>query len=86
MINVFNFLWLYLILKKLNIRFCKPDALTLVELGYWPGTPSQPLVTFSFSFMDWMEALLLECQVSVQDFSNAIEVYLQENIVQVSCC
>ncbi|XP_065893420.1 uncharacterized protein [Dysidea avara] len=73
--------------QNLNIQFCKckRDALTLVELGYWPGTPSQPLVAFSFSFMDWMEALLRECQVSVQDFTNAVEIYLQENIVQMPC-
>jgi len=72
--------------RNLNIQFCKcrSDALTLIALGYWPGTPTRPFVAFSFSFMDWMEALLLECQVSVQDFSSALEVFLKENIVQVT--
>ena len=72
--------------QNLNVQFCKcrSNALTLIELGYWPGTPSHPFIAFSFPFMDWMEALLLECQVSVQDFTNAVETFLKENIVQVS--
>jgi len=34
--------------------------------------------------MNWMEALLLECQMSVQDFTKAVEAFLKENILQVS--
>ena len=46
---------------------------TLVRLNYWPATPSRPSIAFSFSLLDWLQALLLECQVPVQDFSNALE-------------
>ena len=46
---------------------------TLIQLNYWPATPSRPSIAFSFSLLDWLQALLLECQVPVQDFSNALE-------------
>lgn len=71
---------------SLNIQFCKcqPDALRLIELGYWPATPSHPGLAFTQSFMDWMEALLLECQVAVQDFTSAIEMLVKEKFAKVS--
>jgi len=41
-----------------------PDAIKLIELGYWPVTPARP--TFASQYlMDWIEALLLECQVAI---------------------
>ena len=72
--------------SNLNIQFCKcqSDALTLIELGYWPATPSRPGLAFTSSFMNWMEALLLECQVAVQDFSSAMEMLVKENFTEVS--
>ncbi len=33
--------------------------------------------------MDWLEALLLECQVAVQDFTQALEVIIGENFGEV---
>ena len=69
----------------LNVQFCKcvPDALRLINLGYWPATPTRPVLAFTFSFMEWLEALLLECQISVQDFSNAVEMMIKEKIMKV---
>ena len=54
---------------QLNISFCKckNDALRIMELGYWPASPSHPLLAFSFLFLHWLEALLLECQLAVND-------------------
>ena len=63
---------------------CKADALTLKRLCYWPGMPKRPQVAFSFALMDWMEALLLECQVAVQDFATALEVKIREMFQKVS--
>ena len=69
---------------------CKNDTLTLVELGYWPATPSRPKLAFSFALLDWMEALLLECQVVIQDYCSAVEFMLKEKLNEVSaiimCC
>ena len=46
--------------RNMNIEFCKCklDA-------HWLMTPSRPVLAFSMSLMDWMEATLLECQVTV---------------------
>lgn len=55
-----------------------------MRLRYWPGTPSRPLIAFSFDLMDWMEVLLLECQVAVQDFTTALELKIREKFQQVS--
>ena len=67
------------------MQFCKcvPDALRLIKLGYWPATPTRPVLAFTHSFMEWMEALLLECQVSVQDFSSAVEMIIKEKFMKV---
>ena len=61
--------------RKLIICFCQcePDVVTLTRLRYWPGTPSRPGIVFSFSLLDWLQALLLECQVPVSDFSSALK-------------
>lgn len=71
--------------RRAEVGFCKcrSDTLTLVELGYWPATPSRPKVAFSFAFLDWMEALLLECQVVVQDYCNAVEFLLKNRLNEV---
>lgn len=53
---------------------CESDTLTLMRFHYWPATPSHPSIAFSFALMDWMEALLLEHQVAVQDFTLALEI------------
>jgi len=56
----------------------------LTDLGYWPATPSRPNLAFSFSFLDWMEALLLEAQVPSQDYCSAIEFILKDRLSEVS--
>ena len=63
---------------------CEADALTLMRLRYWPGMPKRPQVAFSFALMDWMEALLLEFQVAVQDFATAVEVNIRGMFQKVS--
>ena len=44
----------------LNVQFCKcqADMLRLIEMGYWPATPTRPVLAFTRAFM---ETLLLEC-------------------------
>ena len=77
--NIYAINWLG-VPRHVEVGFCKckSDTVTLVELGYWPATPSRPNPAFSFSFLDWMEALLLESQVVVQDYSSAVEFMLKE--------
>lgn len=71
--------------RQLNISFCKckSDSLRIMEFGYWPASPS-PVLAFSFLFLDWLEALLLECQVAVNDYSDAVEFLLKDKMKTVS--
>ena len=38
-----------------------------LELEWRLATPQNPQYAFCFEFLDWCEALLLECQVSLKD-------------------
>ncbi len=71
--------------RQLNISFCKckNDSLRIMELGYWPASPSRPVLAFSFSFLDWLEALLLECQIAVNDYCDAVEFLLKDKMKSV---
>ncbi len=51
---------------------CEPLPITLVRARLWPATPSYPKYAFTFSLLDWAEALLLECHVSLKDFCSAL--------------
>ena len=55
-----------------------------MELGYWPTSPSRPVLAFSFLFLDWLEALLLECQLAVNDYCDAVEFLLKDKMKSVS--
>lgn len=71
--------------RQMSIEFCKCklDAHRIIELGYWPATPSRPVLAFSIALLDWMEALLLECQVAVQDFTSALKMLITERFLTV---
>ena len=71
----------------IDILFCShvEDSLTLIQLHYWPSSPTRPSTAFSFQLLDWVEALFLECQVSMQDFAAAFEFFIKSNVLdQVS--
>ena len=52
---------------------CEPLAVLLVRAKLWPATPHHPRFAFTFGLLDWAEALMLECQVSLKDFNNALK-------------
>ena len=56
--------------------------MTLVRLHYWPATPTRPSTAFSFQLLDWIEALLLECQVSLHDVSAALRYQMERRVIQ----
>ena len=60
-----------------KIRFvccdCEPLAVTLSRAKLWPATPLNPRFVFTFALLDWAEALMLECQVALRDFSSALK-------------
>ena len=71
--------------RIINFPFCtcECDAVTLIKFNYWPGSPVNPNVAFSFDFMDLLEALLLECQVAVQDFTQAWSYLITQKLMKV---
>ena len=51
---------------------CESLAVALVRARLWPASPQFPEYAFSFDLLDWAEALLLECHVSLKDFCSAL--------------
>ena len=59
-------------LKVISFFDCEDDAVTLVRLGLWPGSAVKPTAAFGMKLMDLATQLLLECQVLLLKFWNAL--------------
>ena len=61
-------------LCKFTVSFCECESepSTLLKYGLWPATPSEPQTAFSISLLELFHNLSLECQVSVEGFSNTL--------------
>ena len=44
----------------------------MVHMGIWLASPHCPELAFTFSLMDRVEALMMECQVALKDFCAAL--------------
>ena len=62
---------------------CQGNAITLIKCQYWPGTPLNPKIAFSFELLDMLQALLLECRVAVQDFTQAVGYLIKTKTFKV---
>ncbi len=51
---------------------CEPLVHTMVRAHLWPSSPQRPHFAFTFELLNWEEALLLEAQVSLNDFCKAL--------------
>lgn len=51
---------------------CEPLAVTMIRAKLWPATPHYPKYAYSFKLLDLAESLLLECQVALKDFCQAL--------------
>ena len=60
---------------------CEPFSVTLSRLRLWPTSSKQPSYALGFDLLDWMEAMLLECQVSLNDFCKALNYKLPAYVV-----
>ena len=60
---------------------CEPFSVTLSRLRLWPTSSKQPSYALAFDLLDWMEAMLLECQVSLNDFCKALNYKLPAYVV-----
>lgn len=63
---------------------CEPLAVTLVRARLWPATPHHPKYAFTFNLLDLAESMLLECQVALRDFCNALYFRSPHPVLQVS--
>lgn len=70
-----------------NILFnycdCEPLVVTMVRAHLWPSSPQRPSLAFTFSFLDWAEALLLECQVALKDLCKALSFRNPNSMLKV---
>ena len=71
---------------SISVSFCscETEAETLMRVHLFPATPKQSQLAFSFELLDWLEALMLECQVSTKDFVAAIDVLTVVQLMKVS--
>lgn len=62
---------------------CEPLPITLARAELWPATPHNPHFAFTFSLLDWAEALMLECQVALKDFCSSLKFRCPFNVLKV---
>ena len=62
------------VMRKAIVEFCKcfSESELLISLGYFPSTPVNPKLAIDVQLFDFLEAMLLECHVSVYDFVAAL--------------
>jgi len=53
---------------------CEPVPVALARARLWPATPKNPHLAFTFDLLNLVEAFMLECQVSLKDFCQALDV------------
>ncbi len=62
---------------------CEPITITLARAKLWPATPHNPRYAFSFNLLDLAESLMLECQVALKDFCNALKFLCPFQLLKV---
>ena len=55
---------------------CTSEAQIILRAGFFPATAAHPRLAFSLELLDLLEALLLQCQVAIQDSIVAALHYL----------
>ncbi|XP_028519375.1 uncharacterized protein LOC110253726 isoform X2 [Exaiptasia diaphana] len=60
--------------KRVEVCECEPIAVSLVRCNFWPGSPVKPTTAFHISLMNLLEKLFLQCQVSLYDFGEVLNL------------
>lgn len=80
-------MWFFLLGGEHTVKFascaCEPLVVTMIRARIWPSSPQRPHLAFTFDLLDWAEALLLECQVPVEDFCKALQFKCRRLLVKV---
>ena len=71
--------------KNVRVKFCNclSEPETLVYLGLFPATPKMPGLAFTNNFMNWLNAVTLECQVASQDYVHAWNFLQAKYMIEV---
>ena len=56
----------------------------MLRFGLWAATPFEPRTAFSFGFLQWVEAAMLSCHVSVHSFVEAVR--FKNNFSEETVC
>ena len=56
----------------------------MVRARLWSATPQHSSLALSFEFLDWAEALLLECHIAVKDLCKALYFKCPHLVFKVS--
>lgn len=54
---------------------CEATPITLARARLWPATPKNPQVAYTFELLNVIEAMMLECHVSLKDFCEALKLW-----------
>ncbi|KAL3842562.1 hypothetical protein ACJMK2_020558 [Sinanodonta woodiana] len=52
---------------------CELPAETMLRSYLWPSSPKKPVLAFHIGLLEWLTALMLECQVSAKGFCEALK-------------
>jgi len=57
-----------------DVMFCRCEdmGVTLLRLGLWPATATEPRCAYSIQLLRWLESLMLSGHVSVHSFVEAV--------------
>ncbi|KAL3859476.1 hypothetical protein ACJMK2_009696 [Sinanodonta woodiana] len=52
---------------------CELPAETMLRSYLWPSSPKKPVLAFHIGLLEWLTALMLECQVSAKGFCETLK-------------
>lgn len=62
--------------RLLQFCNCKPDSVRLIQMGYFPASPTFPRTAFSIRLLWFYQVLWKHCSVRLQGFALALDEFL----------
>ena len=60
--------------KQILFCDCEDDTVTLLKMHLWPSTVKRPVLAFHLKLMELLEAMVIECHISLQKFCDMLNV------------
>ena len=86
-VNLLVNIYLFIILierhhqKQILFCDCEDDAVTLVKMHLWPSTVKRPVLAFHVKLIELLEALVIECHISLQKFCDMLNVINRSSLL-----